>query len=369
MRRFTYAVIKFPVDEIVIILLACLGHNSCLAQISTKQSIEFINQVEKFENNGNYNGAIELLKEACIKDSNNIDYLYELGNAYYLKEDYTLALEQFRKTLTSNNVTDECYQMLGNTYDELGDTINCLKAYDNGLRKFPKSGKLYLEEGNYHFNRKRYTTALAYYEEGIRLEPEFPSNYYWASILYCSSQESVWGMLYGEIFINLERNSERTPEISNLLFDTYKREITIDSKGAKVDFTRDNTINITNSNSKHVKMPFGIGVYDPLMLMAIAGNKVLDINTLDKIRTKFAELYYGRNLDTKYPNALFSYQNYILKAGHMEAYNHWVLMQGDPDGFRKWRDSNKEKWNNFMQWFKEHPIPISDSNKFYSYQY
>ncbi len=42
----------------------------------------------------------------------------------------------------------------------------------------------------------------------------------------------------------------------------------------------------------------------------------------------------------KYPNALFQYQDKILKAGHLEAYNHWILMKGDEDAFDQWNAGN-----------------------------
>ncbi len=73
--------------------------------------------------------------------------------------------------------------------------------------------------------KKDYNKALTYFEKGIEVAPNYSSNYYWCARLYCNSTEEVWGMIYGEIFMNLERNSKRTAEISKLLFDTYKKEI------------------------------------------------------------------------------------------------------------------------------------------------
>ena len=59
----------------------------------------------------------------------------------------------------------------------------------------------------------------------------------------------------------------------------------------------------------------------------------------------------------------------ILSAGHFEAYNYWILMKGDENGFEKWHAENKEKWDSFIKWFKDNKIEIEDSHKFYSGQY
>lgn len=39
--------------------------------------------------------------------------------------------------------------------------------------------------------------------------------------------------------------------------------------------------------------------------------------------------------DKEYPNILFSFQKQVKDAGHIEAYNHWILMKGDEEAFQK----------------------------------
>ncbi len=53
----------------------------------------------------------------------------------------------------------------------------------------------------------------------------------------------------------------------------------------------------------------------------------------------------------------------------MEAYNHWILMKGDEDGFERWLSENSEKWDAFVEWFTENQIQINDENRFYRSQY
>jgi len=212
---------------------------------------------------------------------------------------------------------------------------------------------------------------LSFYEKGIEVDPKFSSNYYRAALIYCSSTEEVWGMIYGEIFMNLERNSKRTIEISKLLFDVYKSEIKfISDSSFSVSFSKNATINITNlNNPDKLKLPFGVGVYEPTLMMSIVGEIKIDINSLDIIRKNFVLNYFKNENNKNYPNVLFDYQNKILNAGHLEAYNHWILMKGDEDNFGKWYNDNKDKWEAFVKWFTDNGLEIDNSNKFYRGQY
>lgn len=321
--------------------------------------------------NGQLDESIKLLEEAQKLDSYDINYPYELGYAYYVKKDYKKTEKILADLLTHKDINDRVYQLLGNTYDNLGNGKKAIATYEAGLKQFPKSGNLYLEMGVMHTNKKEYAMALGYLEKGIEVAPAFPSNYYWACKMYCASTEEVWGMIYGELFMNLERNSKRTAEISKLLYDTYKSEIKfINDNSFSLSFSKNALVNANNIPvSGNIKLPFGMGVYEPTLMLSMLGVKSIDIHTLDKIRSSFIDNYFKNGRDKDYPNALFSYQKQIKDAGHIEAYSHWVLMQGDQVGFNKWQSDNKEKWDNFIKWYTANGIKINESNKFFRKQY
>jgi len=168
--------------------------------------------------------------------------------------------------------------------------------------------------------------------------------------------------------MNLERNSKRTSEISKLLFDTYKSEITINGDSAKIDFCNA-VINADDIIGKDkIKFPFCM-VFGQAFIMSIISIKAIDINSLDKIRTSFVENYFKMGHNKTHPNILIDYQDKIFKSGQSEAYNHWILMKGDEDGFNKWQSENKDKWDSFVKWFNDNGLKVDNSNKFYSGQY
>ena len=318
--------------------------------------------------NGEIDESIKLLREAQKLDPVRIDYPYELAFAHYLKEDYKETIKILKKIVGRKDAIERIFQLLGNSYDMVGKSKKAFKIYDAGLKKFPKSGMMYLEKGNVHWNKKEYDKALPCYEKGIEVDPKFSSNYYRATKIYCNSTEEVWGMIYGEIFINIERNTNRTAEISKLLYDTYKSEIKfINNTSRSVSFASFNVNNLTDQSK--MKLPFGVGVYEPTLMFSIVGVNTINIETLNSIRSAFIDNYFKNGHDKTYPNVLFNYQKQVKDAGHIEAYNHWILMKGDEDEFEKWYSENEEKWNKFVQWFTDNGLKIDEQNKFFSGQY
>ncbi|MBZ4188587.1 tetratricopeptide repeat protein [Niabella beijingensis] len=346
---------------LLLLLLVTLTTNAQSEQEALKKAKEAIALVDK----GKFDESIPLLEAAQKLAPDDVNYPYELAYVYYSKKNYPKAITYLEKLVTHKDVSDRVFQLLGNSYDNLDKSEQAVAIYTAGLKSFPRSGNLYLEMGVLNLRKKEYIKALSYFEKGIEVAPSFSSNYYWASKIYCSSSEEVWGMLYGEIFMNLERNSQRTAEISRLLYNTYKNEIRFsDNSSISVSFSKEGAL------QKDGSLPFGMGVYEQTLITALleAGTEI-NLNTLHKIRSTFIDLYFKNGHDEKYPNVLFRYQKQVKDAGHMEAYNYWILMKGDENGFKEWMTVNKNKWENFTKWFTDNGMKIGQSNQFYKAQY
>lgn len=329
------------------------------------------NQAVRLMDNGRYEESIKLLKEAQQLDPTSFAYPYELAYAYYIQKDYKKAKKYLESSLKYKDVNENAYQLLGNTYDYLGKSKKAIKTYEKGLTLFPNSGNLYLEMGVMQIKNQEYQKALFYFEKGIEVAPTFPSNYYWAAKIFLGSSEEVWGMIYGEMFINLEPTTKRSAEISKLLYKTYKNEIQfLNDSSFSVSFSQNMTIDINNlEDINNLKPPYGVSVYEPTLMFSIIGQKKINLNSLITIRNKFVDNYFSNGHDKKYPNVLFSFQKQIKDAGHFEAYNYFILGQGDEDAVQKWLSENEEKWQSFVDWFVDNKININESNKFFREKY
>ncbi|MRG46829.1 tetratricopeptide repeat protein [Chitinophaga sp. SYP-B3965] len=321
---------------------------------------------------GKIEPSIALLEEAIKLDPDDLTYPYEIGYAKYLAKDYAATIEIMKKLVKKKYAFPGVYQLLGNCYDMTGDADKAIDTYEKGLKEFPDAGNLYLEMGVMQMAKKDYAKAIGYFEGGVKAAPKHSSNYYWLGKLFCNSDTQVWGMLYGEIFMNIERGSKRTAEMSKLLYLTYKNSIQFKDTVKTVAF---NKLNIVVTDLKDLKgaaelmKSYGTFVYEFLILEAITPENHIDLASLSRIRESFLQGYYQKGHAEKYPNLLFEYQQKVKQNGYLEAYNYWLLSQGNAEEFEIWKGANKTKWEDFIRWFQQNPLEITPENKFYRAQY
>ena len=348
---------------------------SLFAQTAREKAVELKNEAITTMEEGDTKKARELLEDAKKLDPNNSIYDYEIAFSHNIDKDYKKVVKICKKLLKGDGKFPEVYQMMGNAYDYDGNTEKAIETYEEGLEVFPNAGNLYLERGNIELVKENYNGALDYYVEGTQRDPMHSSNYYWCARLYLGSDNEYLGMIYGEIFMNLERNSGRTAEISKLLYDTYESEISFESDtNSSVSFASNKMeISVSGDDSEAAAedlmkqlmgASYGTMVYEMMLVLSIIGEDEVNLASLDRIRTRFRKNYYSNDKHVEFPNALFEYQKTVEEAGHMEAYNYWVLSQGNEKEFGAWMDENKEEWDAFVEWFLPSPIELDDSNKF-----
>ena len=284
---------------LALLSLFCIG--TALAQ--TPRDERIARAVERMDD-GDYDEAARLLESVLAADPKNFLANYETGYLLYMQERYEEAVEVLRRIKRKDY--PPLYQLLGNAYDMAGDRKRAVKTYEKGLRENPDAGRLYLELGNIAYAERQYDRALACYRRGATVDPAHPSNYRSLALLYAISTEPVWTLVWGELFMNLERGSGRTSAMSDSL--------------------------------------------------------TLDV--LSDMRERFVDRYfekYDRMLfDDDAARPLMDYQRQVKEAGMMRPYNYWVLSQGFPDEFRQWRDEHTVQWQDFIAWFAAHPMSVPD---------
>lgn len=325
-----------------------------------KLGMEAIQMMDK----GEVENSLPLLAKAEKLDPGNVNYPYETAYAHYMLQDYKKANKLLIELVDHPDVSSAVFQLLGNSYDILEQREKAMETYKKGLELFPTAGNLYLEIGVVHMSNEEMNEALNSFERGIYFDPAFASNYYWAARFYLGSDEEVWGMLYGEIFINLERGSKRTSEISELLYNTYKREIQFDGDQASVSFSKNSTISVGENGE--MKMPFALMVYEPTLMLSIIEEKEINLESLHRIRSKFVQSYFDGNQKDDYPNILFDYQKEMRDLGYFEAYNYWLLMKGDEAAFTSWQERNQVAFEEFITWYINNPLTLDQNRRFHS---
>lgn len=315
-----------------------------------KFKCEKIHDAVKLVDQGKYEEGITILKECEKTDPKDYVYPYEIAYAYSEKGNYKEAISQLEKIKNYPDIQDDYYVLLGNNYDYLDNPEQAIKVYNEGLKKFPSSGKLYLEKGVVYELQKKYSQAVQSYENGMKAAPSHPSNYYRASKLYLNSSDPFAGLIYGEIFVNLERTTPRTKEISKLLYEGYKKAVKINSDSIKVDFCKNITIDIQKFKNDG-KFPFCV-TFGKHFSISILDFKEINLNTLSSIRRRFLKEFYLK--DSKdYPNLLIAYHKTMEDHNVFEAYNHYIFQMGDQEAFKLWMKDHEPEYNRFTDWYTQ----------------
>jgi tetratricopeptide (TPR) repeat protein len=331
MGRFIKLVYIQYMKKLLFVIGFFLIRSACLAQ----QADSLQRVAKQFMRNGDYPNAIIVLSNALKLEPDNLELQKDLTFTYYLQRNYSSAVESGRKLITRKDADEQCYQILGMAYKAIDEKKEADKMYRQGIKKFPSSGELYNEYGEMLWVKKD-AEAIRFWEKGIEVDPNYSSNYYNASRYYYYTSDKVWSLIYGEIFINLESYSRRTPEIKSLLVDGYKKLFT-DLKTPKTQPNKNSfaSIYLTVMNDQATSVSLGVTP-----------------ESLSILRSKFILEWFEKYGD-KYPFRLFEYQRQLLKDGLFDAYNEWAFgaSMGLP-AFQNWTTQHADDYNRFINFQK-----------------
>ena len=288
-----------------------------------------------FMRQGDYTNAILVLNRAIKLQPNNIEIAKDLGLNYYFARDFAKALDIYKPLIEKENADDQCFQIAGDIYLAQDNPKECEKVYKKGLKKFPESGALYNELGELLWAQKDYS-AIKQWEKGIETNPGFSKNYYNACKYYYFTTDKVWSILYGEIFLNIEPSSTASPEVKNILLESYKKLF------ADADLEKSNT------DKNNFVQAF---VQTMNKQSAIAANGI-NAESLTMIRTRFI-LDWFTNFDNKFPFKLFELQRQLLQEGMFEAYNQGIFAAAQNlPAYQNWITVNANEYNELTRFQK-----------------
>ena len=296
-----------------------------------------------FMQQGDFDNAILVLNRALESDNKNRELQKDLVMAYYYKRNYAKALEGAKALLDRDDVDVVSFQLAGNVYKALEEVKEADKLYKRALKKFPNSGALYSEYGELLWARKDYA-AIQQWEKGIEVDPSFAGNYYNAALYYYYTQDKVWGLLYGEIFVNMENLTERATAMKKLLLEGYKEKMFAES-----DLTK---------GADKLKSEFAKAFLQTMNKQSSLANSGISTETLTAIRTRFILDWYNTHA-VKFPFRLFDYHQQLIKEGMFEAYNQWLFgtVESLP-AYDNWTKTNAEAYNNFASFQKNRVFKI-----------
>jgi tetratricopeptide (TPR) repeat protein len=354
---------------IIFLVLFFLLSNVILAQNEKEEALELGRNAIKLMDEGKLDESIGLLEQAQKLDPERMDYPYEMAYAYYEKEDYPKSIEILNTITEHKNVTDIVYQLLGNSYDLIGKPGLALEAYKKGMGKFPNSGKFHLESGSIKYNNEEYNEAISFWEDGIKVNPNYSSNYYRLSKVFSLTEERIWTLIYGEYFLLLEPNTQRTEEISKLLYENYQKSYEVETDSTGQFHLTEKGFQIVVKDKKDVrKMKKGVLPFEGTFAMAYAISAIgfqndINIASIYNARKNFLDFWFSeKKFDKDYPNKLLDFQKEVQNNGFFKTYTYWILSQGNPTEYQDWYSQNEQNFTDFVNWFNENRIEIKEND-------
>ncbi len=260
-----------------------------------------------FMKQGDFVNATLVLTRALQNQPANIEMTKDLALSYHLQKQNAKALEVIKPLIAGDAPDDQCYQIAGNIYKALSLIKDCEKMYKKGIKQFPDSGPLYNEYGELLWSIQE-ASAIKQWEKGIEMDASYSGNYYNATKYYYLTDDKIWSIIYGEIFLNIEILTRRTAEIKIMLLDNYKK-LFVDTDVLK--------------NAKDTDK-FEQAILQTLYKQNAIAALGISPESLTMIRTRFI-LDWKNSFSEKFPFRLFEHHLHLLKGGLFEAYNQWIF--------------------------------------------
>lgn len=120
-------------------------------------------------------------------------------------QNYTQAINEFRKAISLNPESTDAYNYLGNTYLQLNRTSDAIATFKQVVQKNPTSPNAYKNLGNAYLQAKNFTDAEKQFKTQASLDPISTYPYYTLGLMYSQNDRLGEAAAQFTKVINLDR--------------------------------------------------------------------------------------------------------------------------------------------------------------------
>jgi len=308
---------------------------------------ELYQTARNYLNNGNFAQAIASYQQAIRLAPGKVILYRDMAQALLLSGNAGHAEKVINSVLEKDRGDEGTYQVAANIQASLRQPKAAEKLLNQGLKKFPRSGLLYHELGLLHEGQRWPAEALKTWLKGIEADPAFRVNYYEAARSYMGTSDFVWALVYGEIFVNLERVTPRANETRQMLVNAYKRL-----------YQRPDATNLPEYGKaqKQKATDFIDAVQEGLLQQSAVMTDGVTVENLIMARVRFLN-QWQKSYARRYPFALFQYWDDLLRNGYFDAYNQWLFAPAiNPAEYNSWKTFHPDILPTFETYQKTNPF-------------
>lgn len=306
-------------------------------------------------------------KKAIDLVPNHAPYLYEYALTHVMMRKYEEALAILRPIYSKPELFDRGYQLMGNIHDFMEDSSSALTYYHAGIEAFPKSGRLHYELGAAAFIRGDVVKALDWWKRGTQVEPIFPTNYFWLAKVYSTTPNRYFSVMYAEAFLNLERATNRTKEISKLVFDTWNASMSLGDTLDPINFFADDLLDIPSKGGPNVmNLPtaFEYSVAtsaEPLIPDNGTLKGALTLDEMVDVRVRVAKYWKEKGYDKTHNNDVMAWNATLATRGWIREYLYWLYSYGDVKRMNDYFKANEQRYDTFLAWFGQNQMSFQSA--------
>ncbi len=275
---------------------------------------QMYHHAQEYTARGNYKDAITTYRQAIALAPDKFILHKDLGKTLYLSGSYSEAEQTLQPISEIQEADEECYYYLAASQAAQNKTKNATGTLKAGITLFPAAGILYFEEGKVLELEYKPDAALQAWVEGIHKDPGCPQNYYEAARIYTDTTKGVakvmWGLLYGEIYLNITNDTVGEEAFKKMFFSAYKTMFD--------NIASDNIIEKAPANS------FIDAVQQTYLTLTPVVSDGVTTENLTMVRTRFLMDWFAK-YSGKYSYSLFAYQDYLVRNGLFDIYNEWLF--------------------------------------------
>lgn len=134
----------------------------------------YLDLAMEYQNAGELQLAINVLREAIHQNPSNEGAIYELAFCYDQQGDFQASVQCYSDFIDNNPYSFTAWYNLGNAYAKNEDLDKAVWAYDYCILINDGFGPAYFNLGHTHLTLERYTTAITNFEKCMELDGDDP---------------------------------------------------------------------------------------------------------------------------------------------------------------------------------------------------
>jgi uncharacterized protein len=181
-------------------------------------STEIIATGIKFAKEGKFEQAIQTYAQVNRNDSNYATSLIESAIAHRQLKEYQKSIDKCHEALKySSEEQDRIYNIMGASYNDMGNYQQSILIYKEAIHKFPKNYLLFFNLGLTHIYEDEINNAVTCFRSSVDLNPFHASGHYFLGLSAAGQGRYVPAFLSLSMFLILENDSERSTNAIQVL--------------------------------------------------------------------------------------------------------------------------------------------------------